>query len=393
MQYMLKTTDNQGGFSGKFVHYHEHLFLKFLIFLHPQEYHTQPHRTGAFSAGRGAGPLDIRAFVSTFRIRPLQEAERLGQRNGGIAMDAMDYFRIYYSNEDPSPYIALKKLPAPPGFEVWIHSFKGGITHICWFKIKCHEQIGYGTATPQAIAKLKATTQDWLSRAGLMLEDFTLARIDYDYNFWLPPAEAETLMETMQQLSERIMRMNKWVPWGCIGDEEDEEMPTVYYQCKSRHAQLYRKDKEREDKGYSVSAAENGMCRQEVQCFSGRIKYMRRKYGIVRDWDNWVTPQMEAEYLTKAEPVFPSGDFYTRDGAAGIIQNSSLSPCHKQRLIEMISTIQSGTMDALKDKYSRNTVKKYLAMLKDLNVNPLTIKPNIYGVDYIKNPFFKRSRI
>ena len=150
-------------------------------------------------------------------------------------MDTMDYFRIYYSNEDPSPYIALKNLPAPPGFEVWIHSFKGGITHICWFKIKCHEQIGYRTATPQAIAKLKATTQDWLSRAGLMLEDFTLARIDYDYNFWLPPAEALTLMETMQQLSERIMRMNKWVPWGFTGDEEDEEMPTVYH-CRQLKA-------------------------------------------------------------------------------------------------------------------------------------------------------------
>lgn len=138
---------------------------------------------------------------------------------------------------------------------------------------------------------------------------------------------------------------------------------------------------------------EINLCRQEVQCHAARIKYMKREYGLVRDWENWVTPEMEAEYLTTAEPVFLSGDFYSMDGAVDIIQASGLTPCHKKRLTDMLAVIQSGTMDALKGYASRNTILKYLTMLKDLNVNPLTIKTNFEnnpcGITYIANPFFK----
>ena len=191
------------------------------------------------------------------------------------------------------------------------------------------------------------------------------------------------MIATMQQLSKRIMWMNKW----CL-----ESKPTVYYLSKSRHAQFYRKDLERMAKGLPVRDVEINLCRQEVQCHTARIKYMKREYGLVRDWENWVTPQMETEYLTTAEPVFLSGDFYVMDGAIDIIQTSGLTPCHKKRLIEMLAIIQTGTMDALKDYASRNTIKKYLAMLKDLNVNPLTIKTdfesNPCGITYIANPFW-----
>ena len=295
-------------------------------------------------------------------------------------MDTIDLFRVYGPWEDPKPYTTLKKSAAPAGCTAWIRSLKGTKNHICWFKIQCHEQIGYDTATAQDIADLRAVVSGWLAHAGLSLDDFTLARIDYDYNFWLPPDEAEVLLETMQQLATRTARMKKW---------DGTKEPTVYYQCKSRHVQLYRKDKERKDKKKVVKPEEECMCRQEVQCHTGRIKYMRRKYGLVRDWDNWVTPEMEAYYLTSAESVFPLGDFYTLDGAAAIIQASSLSPTHQKRLIEMLAIIQKNTVHALKDFACRNTLKKYYTLLKAINVNPLTIKPNGKGVTYIENPFFK----
>ncbi len=303
-------------------------------------------------------------------------------------MDTINFFRVYHAWEDPKPYIALKENPAPDGCNAWIRSLKGTGSHICWFKIQCHEQIGYSVATEQDIAYLRSVVDEWLARAGLLLDDFTLGRIDYDYNFYMLPSEFRVLIATMQQLSKRIMWMNKW----CL-----ESKPTVYYLSKSRHAQFYRKDLERMAKGLPVRDVEINLCRQEVQCHTARIKYMKREYGLVRDWENWVTPQMETEYLTTAEPVFLSGDFYVMDGAIDIIQTSGLTPCHKKRLIEMLAIIQTGTMDALKDYASRNTIKKYLAMLKDLNVNPLTIKTdfesNPFGITYIANPFFKGKEI
>ena len=305
-----------------------------------------------------------------------------------LLIDTIDFCRPYHYWENPKPYKDLKAAPAPDGCKAWITSLKGGKTHICWFKIQCHSQIGYGVATEQDIAHLRSVVDGWLSPVGLFLDDFKLFRIDYDYNFYMEHEESDVLMRTMQQLPSRNMRMKKW---------DEIQKPTVYYQCKSRHMQLYLKDEELREKGRAVSKAEECLCRQEVQCFSGRIKYMRKKYGLVRDWSNWVTPQMEAEYLTTAERIYTTGDFYTLKGAIDIIESSSLSPCSKKRLKEMLSIIQDETMDAVKKQFSHNTIKKYLDILKDLNVNPLTIKTNPVdnpcGITYIANPFFKGKGI
>lgn len=158
-------------------------------------------------------------------------------------MDTIDFFRVYHHWEDPKPYIALKGNPAPDGCKAWIRSLKGTRSHICWFKIQCHEFIGYSTATERDIAYLRSVVDEWLARAGLFLDDFTLGRIDYDYNFYMSPNEFRVLITTMQQLSKRIMRMNKW---------RSEQKPTVYYLSKSRHAQFYRKDLERMAKDLPV---------------------------------------------------------------------------------------------------------------------------------------------
>ncbi len=302
-------------------------------------------------------------------------------------MDTITFFRVYARCENPKPYIELKdkdKNPWPKGCNAWINALKNTDSHICWIKIRCHEQIGYDTATVQDIAYLRSVIDNWLAHVGLLLDDFTLGRIDYDYNFRMDESIFYSLVGTMQQLSKRIMRMEKW---------DLVDYPTVYYHCKSRHAQLYNKEEEREAKGCVVCDVERNMCRQEVQCHSGRIKYMKREQGLARNWENWVTTEKEAEYLLTAEPVFRTGDFYSLEEAIAIVQGSSLTNCHKKRLEAMLICIHYDTMDALKSFASRNTVKKYLSMLKDLNVNPLTIPYNSDGITYIKNPFFKGKGI
>ena len=98
-------------------------------------------------------------------------------------MDTIDFFRVYHHWEDPKPYIALKGNPAPDGCKAWIRSLKGTGSHVCWFKIQCHEFIGYSTATERDIAYLRSVVDEWLARAGLFLDDFTLGRIDYEFLF------------------------------------------------------------------------------------------------------------------------------------------------------------------------------------------------------------------
>lgn len=94
---------------------------------------------------------------------------------------------------------------------------------------------------------MRSVVDGWLASAGLSLNDFLLWRIDYDYNFYMEHEESDVLMNTMQQLSSRNMRMKKWGEENEENDENDEKEkkdPSVYYMSKSRHAQLYEKDKE-----------------------------------------------------------------------------------------------------------------------------------------------------
>ena len=276
------------------------------------------------------------------------------------------------------PFEALKSVPAPLGCTTWSTAL-GNAGLVCyWIKLRYHDITGELNTTQQGIAKMRAVVDGWLGQVGLSLDDYRIARIDYDYNFYLPQGVSEILIDTMQQLPQKAMSMSKsYFP------------NSVYYLCKSRHAQLYRKDKERREKGHKVSPIEMGLVRQEVQCHSSHVKYWFKHYGLTRTWDNWVTLEREAYFLTHAKPIFPAGDFYTVDRASAIIQaDQNLKPLEKKKLVDTLVLVQNHGMDALRTAHATNTTKKYLSQLEALNINPLTIKENLWGVDFIANPFY-----
>ena len=276
------------------------------------------------------------------------------------------------------PFEALLSAPAPFGCTAWKVPLKSAGLICYWVKLRYHDITGELNTTQQGIAKMRAVVDGWLAQAGLTIDDFLLSRIDYDFNFWLPPSMGYRLIETMQNLPHRAMRMDK------------TDFPlSVYYQCKSRHAQLYRKDKERDEKGFVVQDYEEGMLRQEIQCHSNHIRYQKRRYGVPRTWDGWVNIQRENFYLTHAKPIFPKGDFYTLDRACKIVEaEETLTPLNQKRLIDSLTQIHTQGMAEWKAAHSTNTAKKYLRQLETLNVNPLTIKQNPQKIDFIPNPFY-----
>lgn len=293
-------------------------------------------------------------------------------------MDTISLFAVYdLSDSLATQYDLLPNVPAPLGCKAWCRTLNGPMM-CCCFKLQVHNITGELNTTQNGISHMRATVDNWLGQAGLKIDGFQLSRIDYDYNFYLPAQVSEVLMDTMQQLPQRAMSMSK------------ADFPhSVYYLCKSRHAQLYRKDKERREKGCPVSPPQEGMVRQEVQCHASHVKYWLKHYGLVRTWDNWVTLEREAYYLTHARPIFPAGDFYTLDKASAIIQTDpNLKQLEKKKLVDSLILIQNSGMDALRAAHATNTVKKYLGQLDALNVNPMTIKENLWGVDFIANPFY-----
>lgn len=293
-------------------------------------------------------------------------------------MDTISTFAVYDPTDgNATQYELLPSVPAPFGCKAWLHPLSGPVM-CCCVKLQVHNVTGELNTTQSGINHMRATVDNWLAQVGLPIDDFQLSRIDYDYNFYLPAQVSEVLVETMQQLPQRAMSMSK------------ADFPhSVYFLCKSRHAQLYRKDKERREKGAKVSPSQEGLVRQEVQCHASHVKYWFKHYGLTRTWGNWVTLEREAHYLTHAKPIFPAGDFYTLDKASAIIQaDPTLKQLEKKKLIDSLLLVQNSGIDALRAAHATNTVKKYLGQLEALNVNPMTIKENLWGVDFIANPFY-----
>lgn len=288
-----------------------------------------------------------------------------------------------YTHDDPlfTHYEMLSMIRPPTGCKTWNSTIERCHARVCWVKINCHDIIGLQTPSTEDVDHLRAHVDSYLGAVSLSVNDFNLSRVDYDFNFYLDAHVSEALIDAMQSLPPRAMRMDKL-----------NVTDSVYYQCKSRHAQLYCKDVERAAKGYVVKVWENGLCRQEVQCHAAHIKYMRGQYGVLRTWDNWVTVERENHYLTTAKSIFPPGDFCTLAAAQTLIDlDANLTPYFKRRLMEVLGLIQQQGMGTLLEKYCRNTIKRYLNQLKPLNINPLTIRDS-FGIDFIENPFRKKAQ-
>lgn len=291
-------------------------------------------------------------------------------------MDTIVLFHPYRATDPGAAnYDKLPAITSPPGCKSWHTAINRLDLRLCWIKVNCHDICNYNKATRASVRKLTRTVKQWLGCVGLTVDDFTMSRIDYDYNVYLLHGEGNAIMDAMQLLPSRALRMDK------------SPIPSsVYYLCKSRHAQWYDKEAERRAKGQAVKPRQHNLVRQEVQCLSRHIRYMQKKYGLLRTWDNWVSVGMEAHYLTTARPVFPPGDFRSLNAAADIIQRSTLTPYYKRRLVEVLSLVRSNGFDTLTETYSRNSVKNYLGKLAALNICPLLLDDSC-GIDHAANPF------
>lgn len=293
-------------------------------------------------------------------------------------MDTICLCKAFYDDDELAPnYKSLLSKTPPVGCTAWMKRVSRSPLTCLWVKISCHELLEVQNLSVSDVDRLTAVVGDWLGTAGLAITDLNVNRIDYDYNVLLPENTREVIIDLLAGLPQRAMRMQKDVFPG-----------SVYYVCKSRHAQVYDKTKERKDKHKKPKDWEADICRQEVQCLNGHIKHMKRYYGLQPVWDNWVCLGMQEKYLRDAKPIFPKGDFYTMEAAVDIIQASDLKPAKKRKLCNDLQIVANGGLDALKETYCLNTYKDHLNCLESLGVNPLTLPAKYRNLGKVENPFF-----
>lgn len=297
----------------------------------------------------------------------------------GLYMDTICLCRTFCDDEDIAKYCRMLPSTTPPdGCKSWMKPIRKGSARIClWIKINCHELLEVMNVADNDIKTLTEIISQWVGKVGLELSDFNINRIDYDYNIPIHGSAREAVIEILEGLPQRIMHLEK------------ESFPhCVYYVCRSRHVHVYDKVKERTSKHKKPEEWEIDVCRQEVQCYSSHIRYAKSYYGLLPTWENWVNLDRQAEYLRKAKPVFPQGDFYPMDEAIEIIQASNLKAAKKRNLCKDLQLIASQGLGALKNSCSINTYKDHLACLENLGVNPFTLPVKYKNLGKIDNPFF-----
>ena len=167
---------------------------------------------------------------------------------------------------------------------------------------------------------------------------------------------------------------------------------SIYSRSKSKVVNVYDKTAEREAKYRSTGSRmalpqsyEQDIVRMELQVKTEHLKYMARR-GFARTVTNWINVDTEARYLEKLYGMFPKGDFFTLEQAESLIVSSKYSKTIKNNLIKFIRIIVKSNMDVAKTTLSYNTYRRYLNLLGDLGINPITI-PDDCGLQYIKSPF------
>ena len=218
-----------------------------------------------------------------------------------------------------------------------------------------------------------------------------LNRIEYCVDNKMAEQEKKLYMSLLRKHPSRYKHMKK----------NSLYPTTLYLQTKKRSNNLviYDKEQERLDDGDTEGAKKyKGVLRMELQIKKYKFKRNLKQKGIERALDNyWDKDMMEEMYFEFLRPYLYYGDYYRIDIAKKMIKASDYKESYKDKLIEFITQVNAHGISAVNSqyvveasaynipvanrrgrpkiikKYAPNTIKKYIGMLGDIGLNPITI--------------------
>ena len=276
----------------------------------------------------------------------------------------------------------------PSGITLWFHPLTKDddgdvLSLLCSIKVDALKYFRVENTTATHIQTLLCHLDKLLSYGGFTLDDMTVSRVDYCYNCRIKDAKVrQTLFDMLQKCPTKAIYTMRGVKYAT----------SIYSRSKSKVVNVYDKTAEREAKHRSTGSRmdlpqsyEQDIVRMELQAKTEHLKYMARR-GVARTVANWINADTEARYLEKLYGMFPKGDFFTLGQAESLIASSKHGKTTKNHLIKFLRIIAKEDMDATKAQLSYNTYHRYLTLLGELGVNPITI-PDGCGIPYIKSPF------
>ncbi|SFU82354.1 hypothetical protein SAMN04487886_11924 [Clostridium sp. DSM 8431] len=211
--------------------------------------------------------------------------------------------------------------------------------------------------------------------------ELVLSRLDYRFDVVIKDKEERAMiLKLLKKSCEKHNYMRKI----------NKYRNTVRFFSKSRSNNFYDKEVERMDKNKEIKPYEKDVMRFEAQIKNEHTRYKKRSAEVERDIESYLTYTMYKNYMTKMViGVTGRGDFYSLKGAIDIINKHNVSDVVKEELREfLVYTSLKRDLGKTKEKYDRYKYNKYIAILNDLNVNPIII-PEKWRKSFIANPLNK----
>lgn len=233
--------------------------------------------------------------------------------------------------------------------------------------------------------RLKDSLNSLLMGYGVSVDEFHITRVDYCNNVVVPDTGIRAILfDLIQSCPTKAIHTTREISYDT----------SLYSSNKSKVINVYDKERERRDKqrmrhdpSFCPKLYEKNVIRLELQIKREHIKYACKRKGMSNNYDSWINSTIEQQYLQNIYKMIPKGDFYNRRIIQDLICNdASLSHTLKRHLLDFISTVSQGGLDAAKEKYSNNTYHRYMNYFATHNISPIPIPDNA-GLTYIPSPF------
>ena len=209
--------------------------------------------------------------------------------------------------------------------------------------------------------------------------DFELTRIDYKVDIPMSLEEIKLFEKLKDKHSKRYKYMTQ--------KKEYETSTHLNNKYGKYNLNSYYKFKKDSDIKYFNS------WRIEVQTKKASMRKNLLNYGIKRNLKNyWCKSAFDENFLIFLKNYYYIGDYYTLNKAREMIRKSSYSKTIQNNLCKFITSISRYGIDYARNKYNYSVFNKYISILNEIKVNPVTID-NDSELTYMENILKRAERI
>ena len=212
---------------------------------------------------------------------------------------------------------------------------------------------------------------------------WTLKRIDYAKNITTPHVKEYI------KLFQRADKPHSFViPYNNESKDRTYKKGSFYLKSKSVRINFYDKANERLNNSHEEVESAKNILRLEVQLLKSKTDAMRYKYKFnIKHLGYFLSEEISTRELSYYyNKTIGKGRYYKLDKAIKKVNESDHTQGMKEKLIQVLKEVNAARSiwkARDKERYSRESFRTYLKLIREEGINPVTI-PRDWGIDELE---------